>query len=168
LHLAPYNDDELIHDLGLSGPILEACVSPELLKVRVQTSAETAFDVFPKRTDTIGDLKTEIKLSQGILPTCQQRIIFVGRQLPDEQMLHDNNIQDGSTAHLCVLRMRGGARCGAKRGISETADSEAGEISPLHFKLFLPSVKGYDVVSMRAANVSKKLKRKHWNCIART
>ena len=57
-------------------------------------------------TDTIQSLKDRIKDIEGI-PQDQQRLVFNGKQLEDNQTIGDYGIQADSSIHL-VLRLRGG------------------------------------------------------------
>jgi ubiquitin len=59
-----------------------------------------------KVTARAKDVKEKVLCKEGI-PLDQQRLIFAGRQLKDEEILDYVGIKDDSTLHL-VLRLRGG------------------------------------------------------------
>lgn len=60
-----------------------------------------------KETDTVGELKNQIRDKTGI-PIIEQRLIYMAKQLNDnDKTLKDYNITNNSTIHL-LLRLRGG------------------------------------------------------------
>lgn len=58
-----------------------------------------------KPEDSIGAIKQRIFEKEGI-PVDQQRLVFNGKQLEDNQSVNDYNMADGCSVHL-VLRLRG-------------------------------------------------------------
>jgi len=63
--------------------------------------------LIPLRPDMrVLDLKTELRRMEGI-PVEQQRFVFGGRQLEEDRLLSDYNIQADSVVYV-VLRLRGG------------------------------------------------------------
>jgi ubiquitin len=76
------------------------------INLYVKTLTGKTIGVKVKKTQTIYELKHEIRIVEGIPPD-QQRIIFAGLQLEEGCTLADYNIDNDCTLHL-VLRLRGG------------------------------------------------------------
>lgn len=57
--------------------------------------------------DKILHIKERIEEKEGIPPT-QQRLIFGGKQMNDDKVVSDFNVEGGSVLHM-VLALRGGA-----------------------------------------------------------
>lgn len=72
--------------------------------VQTLTGSSLAFNYDPNMT--ISTLKELIQNAQQI-QVDQQRLVFNGKQLDDQNTLSDYGIENGSNIHL-VLRLRGG------------------------------------------------------------
>lgn len=72
----------------------------------VKTLSGRTITIYANCDTKISEIKRQIYIKEKILPT-NQRLIYSGRQLSDEQTANECNICDMSTIHL-VLRVRGG------------------------------------------------------------
>jgi ubiquitin-like protein Nedd8 len=75
-----------------------------MIKVKTLTGKEIEIDIEP--SDTIERIKERVEEKEGI-PPVQQRLIFAGKQMNDDKMAKEYNIEGGSVLHL-VLALRGG------------------------------------------------------------
>ncbi|AOW28361.1 ubiquitin-like protein Nedd8 [Candida albicans P57072] len=74
------------------------------IKVKTLTGRDMPLDVEPQ--DKIIRIKEMMEEKEGISPA-QQRLIFNGSQLNDDQTVQEAGIQAGASLHL-VLTLRGG------------------------------------------------------------
>ena len=76
------------------------------MQVFVKTLIGQTITLEVQPSDTVRMLKEKLRAKEDIPPD-QQRLIYSGRQLEDEERLSYYNIHNLSTIHL-VLRVRGG------------------------------------------------------------
>ncbi|KAG8888993.1 hypothetical protein FRB98_006257 [Tulasnella sp. 332] len=76
-------------------------------QIFVKNLAGKTVTVWVSREDTVESLKAKVEGKEDIPPS-EQRLLHAGKQLEDERLLFEYNIQKESTIHL-VLRLRGGS-----------------------------------------------------------
>lgn len=75
-----------------------------LIKVRTLTGKEIELDV--ESDNKIERVKEKVEEKEGI-PPVQQRLIYGGKQMADDKLVKDYELEPGATLHL-VLALRGG------------------------------------------------------------
>ena len=77
------------------------------MKIHIRTLTNEIYDgISVNSNDTVKTIKDKIQETIGIPPD-QQRLVFSGNLLKDENFISDYNITENSTIHL-VLKLRGG------------------------------------------------------------
>ena len=77
------------------------------MQIFVKTLTGRTITVIVNPTDTVRNVKEKIK-DKDAVPVNEQRLLYAGKELKDEDTLTDYNIQMESTIHL-VLRLPGGS-----------------------------------------------------------
>ncbi|ORY82992.1 ubiquitin [Leucosporidium creatinivorum] len=75
-----------------------------LIKIKTLTGKEIELNIEPDWTTE--KIKESLEEKEGI-PPAQQRLIFLGKAMPDDKSATDMKVEAGSTLHL-VLTLRGG------------------------------------------------------------
>jgi ubiquitin C len=77
------------------------------MSVCVKTLTGSTFNLEVSSSDTVEEVKSKIQDSHG-LPSDRQRLIFAGKQMADDQTLHDYRVDVESIIHLVLRSIYGG------------------------------------------------------------
>jgi large subunit ribosomal protein L40e len=123
------DENTLIQELGLLGPVVKVALSNEKYQIilNTMTGKKCTFGVYP--FTTVGELKTMVEEEEKI-PTDQQRLTFGGQQLEDERTMHDHKILPGATLFI-LLRLCGGMYhpTSARQDFLNLADADSAQVS---------------------------------------
>lgn len=76
------------------------------MQIFIKTLTGRTITIIVEPTDTVRNVKEKIK-DKDAVPVNEQRLLYAGKELKDEDKLLEYNIQMESTIHL-VLRLPGG------------------------------------------------------------
>ncbi|KAJ3188673.1 hypothetical protein HDU85_004387 [Gaertneriomyces sp. JEL0708] len=92
----------------------------ETITIKVKTPSESAFPITVAVDNTVLELKEKIeKDGPGNVPVSEQRLIFAGKVLKDEEKLSVYKMKDGNTLHMVRGKKAGEA------GTSDTSSSSS-------------------------------------------
>ncbi|GAA5979409.1 hypothetical protein JCM5350_003894 [Sporobolomyces pararoseus] len=74
------------------------------IKIKTLTGKEIELDIEPDYK--VSKIKEVLEEKEGI-PPAQQRLIYLGKAMQDDQTAEQHKVEGGSTLHL-VLSLRGG------------------------------------------------------------
>lgn len=77
------------------------------MQIFIKTLTGRTITIIVEPTDTVRNVKEKIK-DKDAVPVNEQRLLYAGKELKDEDKLLEYNIQMESTIHL-VLRLPGGS-----------------------------------------------------------
>ncbi|PNH04881.1 Ubiquitin-40S ribosomal protein S27a-1 [Tetrabaena socialis] len=106
------------------------------MQIFVRTDRTHLIEVSPSQT--VADVKAAVEALQG-LESDEQRILFNGVQLEDEQVLAEAGVSDDSTL-MCMLRLLGGAKKRKKKTYTKPKKQKH-----KHLKIKLRVLKFYKV-----------------------
>ncbi|CAG9334740.1 unnamed protein product [Blepharisma stoltei] len=91
----------ILIDVEESSDIIETSKRPSSYSLTFKTSENRWFRLQVESTDSVAELKTKI-FNRKCIPEIQQRLIFNGRELFDNEIMSEFNIYDGA---LILLRL---------------------------------------------------------------
>lgn len=95
--------------------------APSTLSVNVKGPQDVKLSITVSTGATVAELKALVTEANGDFPVEQQRLIYSGRVLKDDDLISKYGLKDGHTIHLVSFRCRGAAMRGGGAGVSRSA-----------------------------------------------